>query len=267
LGDRALAAAVKLLKRPTSSAWLVNLLVRKQPEQVVALLDLGAAMREAQAQLAGDELRRLSQQRRQAISALGHSARALARSVGQPVSEQARRELETTLEAALADPAAGDAVRSGRLITALRASGLGPPDLAGAVVSPRDKAAVAPRSSGTQVPRTNPRTNKKDGVQRRGQRREAAELALLETQAVATAARGEAAELAKRMGGARKEHRRLRQAVSDLTERLEHLRAEEAVVARQLREAEGAHEAADRSARAAERRADLARQRLGRLRD
>jgi hypothetical protein len=50
-GDRELAAAIKGLKRPTSSAWLVNLLVRRQRQQVEELLDLGTAMRQAQEHL------------------------------------------------------------------------------------------------------------------------------------------------------------------------------------------------------------------------
>lgn len=132
-GDRDLAAAIAALRRPTTSAWLVNALVRDRAAQVEDLLSLGDALREAQESLAGEALRQLSRQRRQVVSALGREARRLALSLGVRVSVQALREVEGTLDAALADPGAGEAVRSGRLTSALRYSGLGPVDLSGAV--------------------------------------------------------------------------------------------------------------------------------------
>ena len=38
-GDRALAAEVKKLRRPTTGAWLANLLVRQRRDEVAQLLD------------------------------------------------------------------------------------------------------------------------------------------------------------------------------------------------------------------------------------
>ena len=130
-GDRDLAAAIKKLRRPSASAWLANLLVRQRHEQLLQLLELGAAMRQAQSELAGTDLRRLSEQRHQVVKALGGEGRQLARDLGQPVSEASERELEATLEAAVANAEAGEALRSGRLTTALSYSGLGLVDLAG----------------------------------------------------------------------------------------------------------------------------------------
>jgi hypothetical protein len=259
-GDRELAAAIKALKRPTTSAWLVNLLVRGRPEQVVELLDLGSAMRDAQEQLAGDELRRLSQRRRQVISGLTKAARALARDVEQTISEEAERELETSLEVALADPVAGETARSGRLTAALRLSGLGSLDLAGAVASPPDTGAVRPGSRRTR----GGRADEDLGAQR--QNRQRAELALLEAEAAAIAAQETVAELARRVSAAREELRRVREAVGDLQAQLVHLQTEDAAAAAEVRQAERTGEAADRSARAAERRADHARRELDRLR-
>ena len=76
-GDRALAGESKKLRRPTSGAWLTNQLVRQRGDDVAALLDLGAALRDAQARLATGDLRRLSQQGQQVVSALGREARQL----------------------------------------------------------------------------------------------------------------------------------------------------------------------------------------------
>jgi hypothetical protein len=124
-GDADLADAIKKLRRPTVSAWLVNLLVRDAPGQVGELLELGESLREAQHALAGDRLRDLSAQRRQMVRALAQEAKRLAAQAGQSLSTQAEREVQETLEAALADPDIADAVRSGRLTRALSYAGLG----------------------------------------------------------------------------------------------------------------------------------------------
>ena len=117
-GNKDLSDAIKKLRRPTASAALVNRLVREAGDQVDRLLELGESMREAQQAMAGDRLRSLSAQRRPAIQALALQARQLAAQAGRPVSDQVEREVEATLEAALADPGAAEAVRSGRLTAA-----------------------------------------------------------------------------------------------------------------------------------------------------
>ena len=57
------------------AAWVVNLLVRREAEQVEQVLGVGAALREAQANMAGDELRALTRQRRQLTAAVTTRAR------------------------------------------------------------------------------------------------------------------------------------------------------------------------------------------------
>jgi hypothetical protein len=124
-GDRAGADALKALRKPTVSAWLVNLVVRDRATQIEQLFALGLDLRRAQADLAGDELRRLSRRRSELIAALGRAAEELGEAAGQAVSDATVAEVQGTLEAALADPSAADAVRSGRLTSAIRYSGLG----------------------------------------------------------------------------------------------------------------------------------------------
>jgi hypothetical protein len=141
-GDRSLANGIKRLRRPTLAAWLVNTLARDG--RLEALLQLGAVMREAQTQLAADELRGLSRRRHQVVAALGRDARRIASASGRVVSEAAGRDLELTLEAALADAAAAEAVRSGRLTQALQYSGLGPLDAFGAMAVPLAPGVRAP---------------------------------------------------------------------------------------------------------------------------
>ncbi len=149
-GDRELGDAISKLRRPTVSAWLVNRLARQTPDEVGRLLELGESLREAQQTLAGDRLRELSAQRRQLIRELTQEAKRLAAQARRQVSDQAEREVEATLEAALADPAAAAAVQSGRLTTGLAYAGMGGIDMAGAVAVPdvpgraRQRAAEAP---------------------------------------------------------------------------------------------------------------------------
>ena len=70
-----LAKDVKALKKPSLAAWVVNLLVRHETEQVEQVLEVGAALRAAQESMSGDELRQLTRQRRQLTNALAGTAR------------------------------------------------------------------------------------------------------------------------------------------------------------------------------------------------
>jgi hypothetical protein len=124
-GDRDAAASIKALRKPTVTAWLANQLVRRHRDEVEPLLELGAALREATATLSGPELRQLSRQRNEVVAALVRQARRLSAAAGQPVSEEASRGLSDTLNAALADPDAGEALLGGRLTEALQHSGFG----------------------------------------------------------------------------------------------------------------------------------------------
>jgi hypothetical protein len=124
-GDPDLAKRIGALRRPTTSAWLANQLVRTRAEPIAQLVELGDAIREAQAELSGEELRRLSRRRGDMVAALVRDAEQLAQGDGQPVSPSTLEELTGTLEAALADPVASEALRAGRLTSALHYSGLG----------------------------------------------------------------------------------------------------------------------------------------------
>ena len=125
-GDRDRAKQLAGLRRPTVAAWLVNLLALRRPEQVGELLDLGAALREAQQDLRGEQLRELSAQRRAAISGLVAQARRLAVEAGRPARDSLPlAEVEATLSAALADDEVAEAVRAGRLTRAAGYAGFG----------------------------------------------------------------------------------------------------------------------------------------------
>lgn len=128
---------LKALRRPTVSAWLVNLLVRREPALVEQLLSLGVQLAQAQRSGAAGALRDLGAQRRALVEAVaGRSLELGARRA----TTATRAEVVGTLEAALADADSAAAVRSGRLVRPLSYAGFGEVDLAGA---------VAPAGSGT----------------------------------------------------------------------------------------------------------------------
>ncbi|GAA2498143.1 hypothetical protein [Streptomyces gobitricini] len=120
-GDRALADAVRSLRRPTLAAWVSNLLVRERPEEARALAALGDGLRRAHHELDGDRLRELSRKQHTVVTALARQARQLAADAGQTVGEDVQHEVEATLHAVLADPAAAEEWASGRLVKALSA--------------------------------------------------------------------------------------------------------------------------------------------------
>ncbi|CAM5237656.1 MULTISPECIES: hypothetical protein [Streptomyces] len=118
-GDQALANEIGALRRPSLAAWVSNLLVRRQPEEVQPLLGLGEELRRAHRELNGTQLRRLARRRNEVIGALGRQARQLAAQAGHPVGEGVQREVEGTLHAALADPEAAREWAAGRLVKPL----------------------------------------------------------------------------------------------------------------------------------------------------
>ena len=147
VSDRELSGRVKALRKPSTAAWVINLLVRRDPAQVDQVLDVGAALREAQASLDGAELRALTRQRRQLTAAITRQARALAGEHGQQVTAAVAEQVEAILTASMVDEAAAAAIRTGLLLTAFSTTGvdsldlpslLAVPDAAGFAASPVD---------------------------------------------------------------------------------------------------------------------------------
>jgi len=262
-GDADLAAAIRKLRRPTVSAWLVNLLVREDPGQVDELLELGGSLREAQQALAGDRLRELSGQRRRLITALTQEARRLAEQAGQPLSAQAEREVQETLEAALADPGIAEAVRSGWLTSALSYAGLGTDiDVSGAVAvwpTPAERPARKSREAGTGggARQDAAAGHDRQEAQADGRARRAAGAAERNRREAADDAREAQAgldEAEREVAGARDEHEALLQRAEELERQLGLLQAESAQRLRALRQAQRRRDVAARALDGAVRR-------------
>ncbi len=179
-GDAETARRIKALRKPTVAAWLANQLVRAHRDEVAPLLELGAALREATATLRGPQLRQLSRQRNEVVQALVRQARRLAGAAGQPVSEDAVRALQETLNAALADEDAGRLLLAGRLTEPLEHSGFGPAAGSGPSPAParqKELSAAAGRATGPSA-----------AQQHQAERREQLERELAESWAAARAA-------------------------------------------------------------------------------
>ncbi|GIL28559.1 hypothetical protein [Actinocatenispora comari] len=123
-GDRELAASIRALRRPTVPAWAGNLLARARSGEAERLLGLGEELRTAYRDLDGSRIRALSAEQRQLIPVLVGAAARLAADAGHPLGADARREVEQTLHAVVADAQAGQRWIRGRLDRPLTSTGL-----------------------------------------------------------------------------------------------------------------------------------------------
>ena len=119
------AGRVKALRKPTLSAWAVNQAVRAAPGLLEALLGAGGELRQAHRQATRGtpgQLRAAAEAEREAVDALAAAARkAAGKRAGEPFMDR----VHETLHAASLDPEARDLVASGRVVSDLRAVGLG----------------------------------------------------------------------------------------------------------------------------------------------
>jgi hypothetical protein len=139
-GNREIAERLQQLRRPTRSAWLVNVLA-SDAAAMQRLSALGRQLRDAQTGLAGAELRSLAEQRRRLIADLMDRAQAYAAEAGVRLTPAVLSEVQATLQAALVDLAGAMTVRNGRLVRPLTHSGFGP----------RPRVNVAEISSGAEL--------------------------------------------------------------------------------------------------------------------
>lgn len=192
-----LAAAVTALPKPSTSAWVVNQLVRRHPDDVDALLELGDDLRAAEQARDADRIRSLSRERNLRVPALTRQAKALSEELGQAVSDAVETEISNTLTAALATADFGAAVRSGRLTKALLWAGFGEmPELATLVAVPSPKAAPSKargKARGDDAEAAAAREAERAAAERAA---EARERELTEAQEAAAAAQQRVEELA-----------------------------------------------------------------------
>jgi hypothetical protein len=235
--DKTLAAEIRRLPKPSVAAYVVNQLVRSYHDDLEQLIELGAALRQAQVGLDGAELRKLDQQRRRVTRAVAAQGKALASEAGTSVSAAAAVQVDETLHAAMADPDAAEAVRSGRLSRALSATGFGPVDVVGAVAAPAALASV------TSL------TDKRTAAARAKAERDliaaradlvAAEREAAEARAASRSARDALAAVRAHRDELMSEVRRLREALATAEQDLENAKVENKKAKRKVAKAESA---------------------------
>jgi predicted nucleic acid-binding protein len=256
-GRQSLARELAQLRRPTLSAWLINLLWRDQREVVQQLFELANELRRAQAQAAGAALRTLTAQRRQLEVALLRRANELADQHGVNLTDAVAREAQETLSAALASPEVADEVRTGRLVKPASYAGFG------VLPAARPVAAPPPRAARTEAA-AEPDELQARAAQRAREKREAAERRVEEARSVAAAAAATLAERDRDLQAAKSHHQEVRDRLEELQAQVRELQREiaaagqaEVVAARHHDEADKAHTAARQALERAE--ADLAR--------
>jgi uncharacterized coiled-coil protein SlyX len=280
-GDKALAKAIGGLPKPSTAAWVSNLLVRAHRPEIEGLVELGGLLREAQENLAGDELKALSAQRSQLVNALTRQAAGLARERGHRVSTAVTDQVDETLRAAMADPEAGEALLTGRITSAMSYSGMGTtvsrPDLR-LVRPPAPERPAAPKASRTtEAPprpsadeRRKAREREREEARRAAEeqrRRELAEARRVAEEAEAQADEAQAAADDEKQRIEELEARRtsLEARVAELSDQLAKAEGEVAEVGAQMKRAERRRKSAEHEAAEAVVARERARARVEQL--
>src|SRR5829696_7293114 len=213
-GDRDRARQVAALRRPPVSAWAANQLAHAAPNAVAELLEVGAALRQAQQDaLAGQpgaarQLRTATAHLRAAITRLSTRAETLLVRSGHAASDATLARLAATLQAAATgDEATRAALVQGRLSGDLDPAGFGL-DLAMAPAEPAGLADVVPPAPVASADQADARREQARAAARRvlEQTQRAAEQAqavLDQAQQAADAADRAAEEVANRVRVAR----------------------------------------------------------------
>ncbi|MEU5884708.1 hypothetical protein [Spirillospora sp. NPDC047279] len=257
-GDADLAKAIGALRRPTLSAWAVDLLAHESAEELGWLLDVGADLRAAWA--SGGHIGGLEQRRSELIALLVRTAKRLAGEAGNPLRDQAVREVEDTLQAATVDEDVADEVREGHLAQPRSHSGFGTAGFGFPAAGP--PAGRKGLATGRSAPEARARKPGSPGAGAPEARApEVSELARRRAEKARRLAREAAKALAQRKDEATKARRELAEA-SDEVERLQRELDEAAerqeAARRRLAKAERAHERAAEAAQEAEREAAAA---------
>lgn len=194
-GDAAAAKRIGSAHKPTTAAWIVNMLALTRTDTAQRLADLGDRLREAHAAMDGASIRDLSAEQHRLIGELTREALAAA-GVAQP-SSGVRDDLTNTLQAAVADPEVRG--RLGRLERPEQWSGFG---------EPVPLAADAPALAGRRAPKAAAAAARSDGDSRRDQARGRRRDELSDAVAAAERDRHDAAEALAREKGERDAARR-----------------------------------------------------------
>ena len=197
---RPLASAIGGLRKPTRSAWLVNLLARETPDRLRLLDELAQRMASAHHGLDVTSLRTLGAERQRLVAELTRAAVVAGEARGYRATEAVRTEVDQTLNAAIADAGVRAEVLAGRVVKAHVYSGFGFPMAAAPAPEP---ASSSPASEPVPLPsESQPDADHRaaDLARRRAQEAvDAATAALAEARAAVEAAENADAEARERL--------------------------------------------------------------------
>ena len=260
--DKELAGRIKALKKPSVAAWAINVLVRRESDQIDQVLEVGSSLRAAAESMSGDDLRALTRQRRQLTNALAGTARDLAREDDVRLTTAVVDQVEGMLTAAMLDPLAAQVVRSGLVLTAFTSTGVSEVDVEATCAVPEALGPdVAHRATATE--RAAPSLHlvpEDDNV-----RREAAKDKVDEASRNVDEARGELRQVERSVKELHARRLQLQGEIDELRRRLAGLEDDVDTVDEDLEEAESAREDAVVVLREAESDLAEARKELDRL--
>lgn len=266
-GGKTLVAEIKKLPKPVTAAWTVNMLVRHEPDQVEQVLALGSALREAQATMAGEELRRLGRQRRQLVAAVARRARVVAADLGQKLGDPVVTQVEETLHAAMVDDDAAAAVRTGMLVKPLAPAGTEVAGVAESVAVPSAIGAdVVRRAPARRTARAAPAKPELTVVEDDTAAIEEAEQALAEAESELAAARRQWEKAQRKVEKREAKELQLHAEVDELRRRLAEVEKRVEDNEDQLSDAEEARDDREEAVAEAQAAVDRARKALGSLR-
>ena len=127
-GQDEAAAHVQALKKPSVPVWAANQLARRHSDEVEALVEAGLRLREAQETAFRDEagreaVREATTAEREAARTLTRLAQDLLEQEGRPTTRAVIDRIGALLRTAAITPAAGDALRAGRLTEEVESGG------------------------------------------------------------------------------------------------------------------------------------------------
>lgn len=134
-GEDEASGRVKALKRPSVTAYALNLVSRRHPDLVKALLEADEQLRTAKSRTDMDQAKA---SRQKAISAISAKAASLLAGQDRPVTAQVKERLTETLLAVATDDETRERLGSGHLLKEAEAGGFGGPVAAFDAAPPDD---------------------------------------------------------------------------------------------------------------------------------
>ena len=171
-GEPATAKQIAALRKPTRSAWVVNRLIREDPEVRARLDEMSSDLRAAAGSADGTRIRELTTARSRLVDELTRQALQVSDLPAPPAA--LREEVTATLDAAIADP--GVAADLGTLVRAAHWAGFGldpmTPFPAEAPSPSARKTRAAPASPPTPKPTEPPTPTPAEAAAERDRRRQ-----------------------------------------------------------------------------------------------